>query len=197
MCIENLDFRFSWFGKFYVTTHSSDFCEKLENWQHGVLIFVEQQSVGKPTPVFLSEESQGWGSLVGCRLWGRTESDMTEATAAAVTWKWLKAAFLDWLLFRMPHSSLLPLTLPSAYLSNLNVRTLDYIKLPGEAGITWRSSSILDTSVQRLLQREGNVLDIKYVPSKWSQLSNNSQFRERESRKQTAQNTIRYTLRPR
>ena len=25
-------------------------------------------------------ESQGWGSLVGCRLWGRTESDMTEAT---------------------------------------------------------------------------------------------------------------------
>ena len=22
----------------------------------------------------------GWGSLVGCRLWGRTESDMTEAT---------------------------------------------------------------------------------------------------------------------
>ena len=24
-------------------------------------------------------ESQGWGSLVGCRLWGRTESDTTEA----------------------------------------------------------------------------------------------------------------------
>ena len=23
---------------------------------------------------------QGWGSLVGCHLWGRTESDMTEAT---------------------------------------------------------------------------------------------------------------------
>ena len=23
---------------------------------------------------------QGWGSLVGCRLWGRTESDMTEVT---------------------------------------------------------------------------------------------------------------------
>ena len=31
------------------------------------------------TPVFLPGESQGWGSLVGCRLWGRTESDMTEA----------------------------------------------------------------------------------------------------------------------
>ena len=34
----------------------------------------------EPTPVFLSGESQGRGSLVGCRLWGRTESDMTEAT---------------------------------------------------------------------------------------------------------------------
>ena len=33
-----------------------------------------------PTPVFLPWESQGWGSLVGCRLWGHTESDMTEAT---------------------------------------------------------------------------------------------------------------------
>ena len=33
-----------------------------------------------PTPVFLPGESQGRGSLVGCRLWGRTESDTTEAT---------------------------------------------------------------------------------------------------------------------
>ena len=28
--------------------------------------------------VFLPEESQGWGSLVGCHLWGCTESDTTE-----------------------------------------------------------------------------------------------------------------------
>ena len=34
----------------------------------------------QPTPVFLPGGSQGWGSLVGCRLWGRTESDTTEAT---------------------------------------------------------------------------------------------------------------------
>ena len=34
----------------------------------------------QPTPVFLPGESQGRGSLVGYRLWGRTESDMTEAT---------------------------------------------------------------------------------------------------------------------
>ena len=34
----------------------------------------------QPTPVFLPGESQGRGSLVGCRLWGHTESDTTEAT---------------------------------------------------------------------------------------------------------------------
>ena len=34
----------------------------------------------QPTPVFLPGESQGRGSLVGCRLWGRTESGTTEAT---------------------------------------------------------------------------------------------------------------------
>ena len=34
----------------------------------------------QPTPVFLPRESQGQRSLVGCHLWGRTESDMTEAT---------------------------------------------------------------------------------------------------------------------
>ena len=27
----------------------------------------------QPTPVFLPGESQGWQSLVGCHLWGRTE----------------------------------------------------------------------------------------------------------------------------
>ena len=34
----------------------------------------------QPTPVFLPGKSQGRGSLVGCRLWGRTESDTTEET---------------------------------------------------------------------------------------------------------------------
>ena len=32
------------------------------------------------TPVFLPGESQGRGSLVGCRLWGLTESDTTDMT---------------------------------------------------------------------------------------------------------------------
>ena len=42
--------------------------------------FMHWRRKWQPTPVFLPEESQGWGSLVGCRLWGRTESDTTEAT---------------------------------------------------------------------------------------------------------------------
>ena len=42
--------------------------------------FMHRRRKWQPTPVFLPGESQGRGSLVGCRLWGRTESNMTEAT---------------------------------------------------------------------------------------------------------------------
>ena len=42
--------------------------------------FMHWRRKWQPTPVFLPGESQGWHSLVGSRLWGRTESDMTEAT---------------------------------------------------------------------------------------------------------------------
>ena len=79
-----------------VATHSSTFA-----WQ---IPWKEEQSMGslgvrhdwvtslslfpfmhwrrkwQPTPVFLPGESQGRGSLVGCHLWGRIESDTTEVT---------------------------------------------------------------------------------------------------------------------
>ena len=42
--------------------------------------FMQWRRKWQPTPVFLPGESQGRGSLVGCRLWGRTELDMTEVT---------------------------------------------------------------------------------------------------------------------
>ena len=45
-----------------------------------LFIFIHWRRKWQPTPVFLPGESQGWGSLVGCRLWGCTELDMTEAT---------------------------------------------------------------------------------------------------------------------
>ena len=52
------------------------------NWATSLLLFTFMHWGRKwqPTPVFLPGESQGRGSLVGCRLWGRTESDTTEAT---------------------------------------------------------------------------------------------------------------------
>ena len=42
--------------------------------------FMHWRRKWQPTPVFLPGESQGRGSLVGCLLWGRTESDTTEVT---------------------------------------------------------------------------------------------------------------------
>ena len=42
--------------------------------------FMHWRKKWHPTPVLLPGESQGRGSLVGCRLWGLTESDTTEAT---------------------------------------------------------------------------------------------------------------------
>ena len=42
--------------------------------------FMHWRRKWQPTPVFLLGESQGRGSLVGCRLWGRTELDTTEVT---------------------------------------------------------------------------------------------------------------------
>ena len=43
-------------------------------------IFTHWRRKWQPTPVLLPEESQGWRNLVGYRLWGCIESDMTEAT---------------------------------------------------------------------------------------------------------------------
>ena len=42
--------------------------------------FMHWRRKWQPTPVFLPGESQGRRSLVGCHLWGRTESDTTEVT---------------------------------------------------------------------------------------------------------------------
>ena len=52
------------------------------NWTTSLSLFTFMHGRRKwqPTPVFLPGESQGQGSLVGCRLWGHTESDTTEVT---------------------------------------------------------------------------------------------------------------------
>ena len=42
--------------------------------------FLHWRRKWQPTPLFLPGESQGWQSLVGRRLWGRTKSDTAEVT---------------------------------------------------------------------------------------------------------------------
>ena len=50
------------------------------NWVTSLSLFtfMHWRRKRQTTPVFLPRESQGQRSLVGCCLWGRTESDMTE-----------------------------------------------------------------------------------------------------------------------
>ena len=57
----------------------SDTTEQLP-FHFSLFTFMHWRRKWQPTPVFLPGESQGPGSLMGCRLWGRTESDMTNAT---------------------------------------------------------------------------------------------------------------------
>ena len=70
-----------------------------------LLTFMHWRRKWQPTPVFLPGESQGWRSLVGCRLWGRTELDTTEATEQqqqVVSMSWLLLIVLQWI-FRCRH----------------------------------------------------------------------------------------------
>ena len=52
------------------------------DWVTSLLLFtfMHWRRKWQPTPVFLPGEAQGRGSLVGCHLWGCTESDTTEVT---------------------------------------------------------------------------------------------------------------------
>ena len=56
----------------------------------------------QPTPMFLPGESQGRGNLVGCCLWGHTESDTTE---------WLNWSELNWIMSNVEHLFMCLLTI--------------------------------------------------------------------------------------
>ena len=88
------------FSPFYLPCHSSTLTWKIpwmeepgglqsmrslrvwHDWATSLSLFtfMHWRRKWQSTPVFLPGESQGQRSLVGGRLWGRTESDMTEAT---------------------------------------------------------------------------------------------------------------------
>ena len=77
--------------------------------------FMHWRRKWQPAPVFLPGESQGRGSLVGCRLWGCTELDTTEATQqqqqqeAHACAGWCPRPRKDWERHSLSHAAHLPL----------------------------------------------------------------------------------------
>ena len=76
-CLENPMDRGAWWAAVHGVAKSwtrlSDFTFTFMHWKRK----------WQPTPVFLPGESQGWRSLVGCRLWGRTESDTMQLSSSS------------------------------------------------------------------------------------------------------------------
>ena len=78
-CLENPMDKGAWWADVYGVAQSRT---RLSDFPFTFHFHALEKEMAKwqPTPVFLPGESQGRGSLVGCHLWGRTESDTTEAT---------------------------------------------------------------------------------------------------------------------
>ena len=75
-CLENPRDGGAWWAAVYGVTQSRTRLKRLHF--HFSLSCIGEGN-GNPL-VFLPGESQGRGSLMGCRVWGRTEPDTTEAT---------------------------------------------------------------------------------------------------------------------
>ena len=93
----NFILEYSWFTEKAMAPHSSTLAWKIpwmeepgrlqsmgslgvrHDWATSLSLFtfMHWRRKWQPTPVFLPGESQGRGSLVGCRLWGHTELDTT------------------------------------------------------------------------------------------------------------------------
>ena len=82
--------------------------------------FMHCRRTWQPTPVFLPGESQGRGSLVGRRLWGRTESDTTEVTQQMCLW----AIYHFWIALLLLHFQSFLYILDISPLSNIWVENI-------------------------------------------------------------------------
>ena len=75
-CLENPMDGGAWYAAVHgVTRVGHDWATSLP-----LFTFLHWRRKWQPTPVLLPGESQGRGSLVGCHLWGHTESHTTEVT---------------------------------------------------------------------------------------------------------------------
>ena len=82
-CLENPHGQRNMAGYSPWSCQQLDMTEQLSTAQHRINPWVRKipwRRKWQSTPVFLPGESQGRGRLVGCRLWGHTESDTTETT---------------------------------------------------------------------------------------------------------------------
>ena len=75
-CLENPIDRGAWGAAVHGVAKSGHDCAT----SLSLFTFMHWRRKWQPTPVFLPGESQGWRSLLGFCLWGRTELDMTEVT---------------------------------------------------------------------------------------------------------------------
>ena len=67
-------------GAWWAAVHGVDKSQTRRATSLSLFTFMHRRRKWQPTPVFLPGESQEWGSLVGCHLWGHAESDTTEVT---------------------------------------------------------------------------------------------------------------------
>ena len=72
----------------------------------------------QPTPVFLPGESQGRGSLVGCYLWGRTESARLKQLSSSSSSFYLKLDSSIVFCFMLHHNS------ASLFWNNVNIQSV-------------------------------------------------------------------------
>ena len=87
------------------------------NWEtsRSLFTFLHWRRKWPPTPVFLPGESQRRGSLMGCCLWGRTESDTTEAAQQQQPTKDRLRAFLSFFSFSFTLDNALKVKHNTAY----------------------------------------------------------------------------------
>ena len=76
-CLENPMGGGAWWAAVHGVTKSRT---RLSNFTFTFHFHALEKEMATHSNVLEPGESQGWGSLVGCRLWGCTESDTTEVT---------------------------------------------------------------------------------------------------------------------
>ena len=115
------------------------------NWVTSLSLFtfMHWRRQWQPTPVFLPGESQRRGSLVGCRLWGHTESDTTEATAAAAVPKCNRKEKTTSKYHEIYHECI-----------NVGQKQLRKVNKDFKVKSPWSGASALPQSMIRMLERE-------------------------------------------